>query len=85
MCYYPIPASRYLKSILSLYKGIFGNAGISNSAPWVDLNLGDCSVGGISGSIVFGKNNAGGRNRNFRMGMSSNFFVCVGDCGNVNK
>ena len=61
-----------------------GNVGINNTSPWVDLNLGNCSVNGSSGSLVFGKNNGGG-NRNFRMGMSSNFFFCIGDCGNVNN
>jgi hypothetical protein len=32
---------------------------------------------------VFGKNSGGG-NRNFKQGMSSNFFFCTGDCGNLN-
>ena len=58
--------------------------GIYNTSPWIDLNIGDCSVNGSSGSIVFGKNNGGGM-RNFRMGMSSNLFFCIGDCGNVNN
>jgi hypothetical protein len=62
-----------------------GNAGIQNTSPWVDLNLGNVDVGGSSGSLVFGKNNGGGGIRNFRQGMSSNFFFCVGDCGNVNN
>ncbi len=46
--------------------------------------MGDCSVRGSSGHIVFGKNNGAG-NRNFQMGMSSNFFFCIGDCGNLNN
>ncbi len=50
-----------------------GNVGINNTSPWVDLNLGNVGVVGSSGSLVFGKNNGGGM-RNFRMGMSSNFF-----------
>ena len=49
------------------------NDGIQNTAPWIDLNIGDCSVSGSSGTLVFGKNSGVG-NRNFRMGMSSNFF-----------
>ena len=61
-----------------------GNVGINNTSPWVDLNLGNVDVVGSSGSLVFGKNNGGGI-RNFRMGMSSNFFLCTGDCGNVNN
>ena len=59
--------------------------GIDNSSPWVDLNLGSVAVSGSSGSLVFGKNNGGGGTRNFRQGMSSNFFFCIGDCGNVNN
>jgi hypothetical protein len=47
----------------------------------VDLNLGNVDVGGSSGSSVFGKNNGGGGMRNFRQGMNSNFFACIGDCG----
>jgi hypothetical protein len=62
-----------------------GNVGIQNTSPWVDLNLGNVDVGGSSGSLVFGKNNGGGGIRNFRQGMSSNFFFCIGDCGNVNN
>ena len=62
-----------------------GNVGIQNTSPWVDLNLGNVDVGGSSGSLVFGKNNGSGGTRNFRQGMSSNFFFCVGDCGNVNN
>jgi hypothetical protein len=62
-----------------------GNVGIQNTSPWVDLNLGNVSVSGSSGSLVFGKNNGAGGIRNFRQGMSSNFFFCVGDCGNVNN
>ena len=62
-----------------------GNVGINNTSPWVDLNLGNVDVGGTSGTIVFGKNNGSGGIRNFRMGMSSNFFFCIGDCGNVNN
>ncbi len=46
---------------------------------------GNVDVGGSSGSLAFGKNNGGGGVRNFRQGMSSNFFFCVGDCGNVNN
>jgi hypothetical protein len=38
-----------------------------------------------SGSLVFGKNNGAGGIRNFRQGMSSNFFFCIGDCSNVNN
>ena len=64
---------------------VAGNVGIKNSAPWVDLNLGNVAVGGSSGSLVFGKNNGSGGIRNFRQGMSSNFFFCIGDCGNVNN
>ena len=64
---------------------INGNVGIQNTSPWVDLNLGNVAVGGSSGSLVFGKNNGAGGTRNFRQGMSSNFFFCVGDCGNVNN
>ncbi len=62
-----------------------GNVGIQNTSPWVDLNLGNVAVGGSSGSLVFGKNNGSGGLRNFRQGMSSNFFFCIGDCGNVNN
>jgi len=62
-----------------------GNVGIQNTSPWVDLNLGNVDVGGSSGSLVFGKNNGSGGTRNFRQGMSSNFFFCIGDCGNVNN
>jgi hypothetical protein len=62
-----------------------GNVGIQNTSPWVDLNLGNVSVSGSSGSLVFGKNNGAGGIRNFRQGMSSNFFFCVGDCSNVNN
>jgi len=72
----------------SLFLGGFnssGNVGIKNTSPWVDLNLGNVDVGGSSGSLVFGKNNGSGGTRNFRQGMSSNFFFCVGDCGNVNN
>ena len=61
-----------------------GNVGIKNLFPWTGLNIGDCSVVGSSGQIVFGKNSGGG-NRNFQLGMSSNFFFCIGDCGNVNN
>jgi hypothetical protein len=64
---------------------INGNVGIQNTSPWVDLNLGNVDVGGSSGSLVFGKNNGSGGTRNFRQGMSSNFFFCIGDCGNVNN
>ena len=39
---------------------VAGNVGIKNSAPWVDLNLGNVAVGGSSGSLVFGKNNGAG-------------------------
>ena len=59
--------------------------GIDNSSPWVDLNLGSVAASGSSGSLVFGKNNGSGGIRNFRQGMSSNFFFCIGDCGNVNN
>jgi len=47
--------------------------------------LGDVSVSGSSGSIAFGKNNGAGGLKNFRQGYSSNFFFCLGDCGNVNS
>jgi hypothetical protein len=59
-----------------------GNVGIQNASPWGDLNLGDCAVVGSSGHAVFGKNNGAG-NRNFKQGISSNFFVCTGDCENL--
>jgi len=64
---------------------INGNVGIQNTSPWVDLNLGNVAVSGSSGSLVFGKNNGAGGIRNFRQGMSSNFFFCIGDCSNVNN
>ena len=64
---------------------VAGNIGIRNAFPWGDLNIGNCDVGGSSGHVVFGKNNAGGGIRNFKQGMSSNFFFCTGDCGNVNN
>ncbi len=38
---------------------VAGNVGIRNAYPWGDLNIGNCIVGGSSGHIVFGKNNAG--------------------------
>ena len=65
--------------------GATGSVGIGNNTPWVDLNLGDVSVGGSSGSLVFGKNNGGGGSRQYRQGFSSNFFFCFGDSGNVNN
>jgi hypothetical protein len=64
---------------------VAGNVGNKNTSPWVDLNLGNVDVGGSSGSLVFGKNNDGGGIRNFRQGISSNFFFCIGECGNVNN
>jgi hypothetical protein len=66
--------------------GIIGNyLGVGNATPWLELNLGDVSVGGSSGSMAFGKNNGGGGIRQFRQGYTSNFFFCLGDCGNVNN
>jgi hypothetical protein len=62
---------------------VAGNVGIKNASPWGDLNIGNCAVVGSSGHVVFGKNSGGG-NRNFKQGMSSNFFFCTGDCGNLN-
>ena len=62
-----------------------GNVGINNTSPWLELNLGDVSVAGSSGSIAFGKNNGAGGIRQFRQGYSSNFFFCLGDCGNINS
>jgi hypothetical protein len=64
---------------------VSGNVGIKNANPWVDLNLGNVAVGGSSGELVFAKNNAGGGIRQFKQGISSNFFFCLGDCGNVNN
>jgi hypothetical protein len=64
---------------------VAGNVGIKNANPWVDLNLGNVAVGGSSGEIVFAKNNGGGGLRQFKQGISSNFFFCLGDCGNVNN
>ena len=66
--------------------GIIGNyLGVGNAIPWLELNLGNVDVGGSSGSMAFGKNNGGGGIRQFRQGYSSNFFFCLGDCGNVNS
>jgi hypothetical protein len=45
---------------------VAGNLGIKNSAPWGDLNIGNCTVGGSSGHAVFGKNNGGGGSRNLK-------------------
>ena len=59
--------------------------GVGNTAPWLELNLGNVSVAGSSGSMAFGKNNGAGGIRQFRQGYSSNFFFCLGDCGNVNN
>jgi hypothetical protein len=59
------------------------NVGIRNSSPWGDLNIRNCAVVGSSGHVVFGKNNGAG-NRNFKQGISSIFFFCTGDCGNLN-
>ncbi len=50
--------------------------GIQNTAPWIDLNIDDCSVSGSSGTIGFGKTKGAG-NRNFRMGMRSKLFFVV--------
>jgi hypothetical protein len=67
-----------------------GNVGIGNTSPWVDLNLCNVAVSGSSGSqavnkrmFAFGKNNGGGGTKDFKMGMSSHIFFCIGDCGNV--
>jgi len=62
---------------------VAGNVGIKNASPWGDLNIGNCAVVGSSGHAVYGKNNGAG-NRNFKQGISSNFFFCTGDCGNAN-
>ena len=64
---------------------VAGNVGIKNANPWVDLNLGNVAVGGSSGELVFAKNNGAGGLRQFKQGISSNFFFCLGDCGNVNN
>jgi hypothetical protein len=55
-----------------------GSVGIGNPAPWEKLNIGDCSVTNSNGAINFGKRDAAGSYRNFKMGMNDFlYFVLV--------
>ncbi len=44
--------------------------GIDNTTPWAPLNVGDRSVANSNGAINFGKRDATGGFRNFKMGAS---------------
>jgi hypothetical protein len=48
------------------------------------LQLGSAEVGGSDPIIIFGKNNAGGGNRNAYVGYNPYFFFSIGDYGNTN-
>jgi hypothetical protein len=48
------------------------------------MHLGNVDVGGSNPGIIFGKNNAGGGNRNAFIGYNPTFFFCIGDYGNTN-
>jgi hypothetical protein len=61
------------------------NLGIQNTTPWEPLNIGNCSVANSNGAINFGKRDATGGFRNFKMGMNDFFVFCIGDNGNSNN
>src|SRR5258708_21823408 len=77
-------------SVAAPYQDIGGNAydsgtlGVQVGRPLGPLGVGDASVGGSDGYIVFGKNDSKGGTRQTRGGYDSNFNFAIGDYGNSN-
>jgi hypothetical protein len=62
-----------------------GCVGIGNPSPWEKLNIRDCSVANSNGAINFGKRDATGRFKNFKMEFNDFFCFLIGDNGNLNN
>jgi hypothetical protein len=57
-----------------------GNVGIGNSAPFAPLCVGNSSIVGSDGNIIFGRNISGG-SRHFKLGIDTDYYFGIGDFG----
>jgi hypothetical protein len=57
-----------------------GNVGIGNSAPFTPLCVGNSSIVGSDGNIIFGRNISGG-SRHFKLGIDTDYYFGIGDFG----